>query len=112
MQQGEGYARHTCRKVIHKWRSTHTMNPVLFNVLFFGVTVVNGVGSLFFFSSWYLLSVFGDEVANKASDASVRRALNYFFTYWTLGWALLPLCLGVCVCLLSLCRIRDVSARV
>jgi hypothetical protein len=88
------------------------MNPILFNVLFFGVTVVNTVGSLFFFSSWYLVSVFDDEVANKASDASVRKARGYFFTYWTFGWALLPMCLGVCVCLLSLSRIRNVSARV
>jgi hypothetical protein len=87
------------------------MKPVLFNVLFFGITVVNGVGSLLFFSSWYLLYVFGDEVANKASKEYARRALEYFFTYWTLGWALLPMCLGVCVCLLSLSRIRNVSAR-
>jgi hypothetical protein len=96
----------------HEWQRTHTMNPILFNVLFFGVTVVNAVGSLFFFSSWYLMSVFDDEVLNKASEEYARKAFNYFFTYWTFGWALLPMCFGVCVCLLSLSRIRNVSARV
>ena len=86
------------------------MNPVLFNVLFFGLTAANAIGSLFFFSSWYLLYVFGDELQNKASKEYAQRGFNYFFNYWTFGWALLPMCLSTCVCFLSLCRIDSLGS--